>query len=65
MPEAAKKSKKNRKAGRNSVFCKHYAATFKGEKNKILKLEKRLRNHPNDECAVKALALTKALVYGH
>lgn len=65
MPQQAAKSKKNRKVGRNSVSCAYYRKTFKGEKNKILKLEKRLRTHPNDESAIKALALTKALVYGH
>lgn len=53
---ATKPSKKHRKHGRNKVHCDIYRREGRETKNKIRRLRKRVANHPNDRCAVHALA---------
>jgi hypothetical protein len=45
---AHKGGKKNRKWGRNKIKCQRYALERRGEKNKVKKLKKHLRHHPED-----------------
>jgi hypothetical protein len=62
--QKAKKSKKQRKLGRNAVYCQYYAATNRREKNKIKTLNKHLARFPDDKVALKALELCKLVVRG-
>lgn len=57
MAEAKKKnkSKKNRKFGRNKIFCEGYKRRGQREKNKAVKLQKHVNSHPNDRTAFHAL----------
>jgi hypothetical protein len=56
----AKSSKKNRKFGRNSVYCTMYKNTGRQEKNKQIKLERHLKKYPNDLKANGVLQRIKA-----
>jgi hypothetical protein len=56
VKQKAKQSKKQRKFGRNAVTCDIYRREGRETKNKIRRLRKRVANHPNDRCAVHALA---------
>ena len=60
--EQAKKSKKNRKTGRNAVYCKFYAQTHRRERNKIVKLKKHLKAFPDDKCAQDTLKRLQLMV---
>lgn len=55
VAKKAKKSKKQRKVGRNAEFCKFYRLTHRRERNKLVRLEKHMKRHPNDKCAQKAV----------
>jgi hypothetical protein len=46
--------KKNRKHGRNAQFCTFYRNSGRRDRNKLVKLLRRLRHHPNDLVAVQA-----------
>lgn len=59
-----KKGRKNRKHGRNSVFCKVYKLSHRRERNKAKRLNKHLSRHPGDRCAVQALKVAKAAYSG-
>lgn len=48
--------KKNRKYGRNKVWCQAYRARGQREKNMVLRLRKHTAHHPPDRCAAAALA---------
>ena len=61
-PHRAKKTKKNRKHGRNSVFCLYYKNSNRREKNKVKKLTKHLARFVNDNCAKVALGNTKVVL---
>lgn len=50
-----KGSKKNRKFGRNKVFCEAYRRSGRREKNKARRIERHLRIYPGDGCAREAL----------
>ena len=58
----AKKTKKQRKFGRNSVWCAAYKNTNRREKNKMKKLVKHLARFGNDNCAKVALGNTKTAI---
>lgn len=60
----AKASKKQRKHGRNAIFCKAYKSTSRREKNKLKKLEKHLAVFVDDYVAKHALAACKKIVFG-
>lgn len=53
MP-GAKKSKKQRKVGRNAASCARYKNEHRREKNKLRRLTKHLALFPNDHCATGA-----------
>ncbi len=53
-PQKAKKTKKQRKHGRNKVFCNAYKLTHRRERNKIVRLKKHLIRFPADLVAKKA-----------
>jgi hypothetical protein len=55
----AKKTKKNRKHGRNAAFCLAYKNSNRREKNKVKKLTRHLVAFANDRCAVHCLANLK------
>jgi hypothetical protein len=61
-PQKAKKGKKQRKWGRNKIYCSYYALTHKREKNKIKRLKKHLVRFPQDQCAIKAMEHCELLV---
>lgn len=64
-PQRAKKSKKNRKVGRNANACKVYVLSKRREHNKVIRLKKRLSRHPNDKVAQAALVRFKAAISGY
>lgn len=51
--QKAKKSKKQRKVGRNAQFCLRYRNERRGEKSQCLRLSKHLMRHRNDTVAKK------------
>lgn len=53
------KKSKCKAAGRNKRKCKIYQDSKRRERNKMRKLKKRLRTHPNDTCITVALARIK------
>lgn len=50
----AKQGKNNRKVGRNKDTCAAYKAARTASKNKIKRMVRRLRTHPNDKSALQA-----------
>lgn len=58
----AKKSSKQRKYGRNAVYCLTYKNTNRREKNKIKKLVKHLAKFANDDCAKNAIKAAKVAI---
>jgi len=54
--QAPKKGKKNRKHGRNAVYCTRYRNEGRGLRNKKRKIRRHIKRHPGDASAVKALA---------
>lgn len=52
--------KKGAKVGRNQDACKAYRTSQNYDKNKIRKLRKRFRHHPNDESAIAAWKIAHA-----
>lgn len=65
VKKKAKKSKKQRKVGRNAAFCQYYRNTNRREKNKIKRLKKHLISFPTDRCAKDAIDRCKAVVSGY
>lgn len=59
-PHRAKKTKKNRKHGRNKNSCLFYKNSKRREHNKVIRLKKHLARFPNDACASTAMAVAKA-----
>lgn len=59
VQKRAKKSKKNRKHGRNVDYCKSYAARHQQEKNQLKRLRKHLDRFPDDAAAKAAVARLK------
>ena len=55
LPKKAAKGRKNRKYGRNQLWCAAYRARGQREKNKAVRLKHHLARHPNDTCALAAL----------
>jgi len=60
----AKKSKKNRKHGRQSVYCLHYKNSHRREQNKLVNLKKHLARFPDDATA-KAAVIVCRVALGH
>jgi hypothetical protein len=60
----AKKTKKQRKFGRNAKYCLYYKVTHVREKNKMKRLKKHLIKFPNDKCALEAINRCKMIVTG-
>jgi hypothetical protein len=58
----AKKSKKQRKVGRNANYCLFYKTTRVREKNQLVRLKKRVAAHPNDRVALAALDNCKVIL---
>lgn len=50
-----KKSGGLRKIGRNKDWCKAYRSRGQRLKNKVVKIRRHLKKHPNDRIAYKAL----------
>ena len=46
---APKKGKKNRKHGRNKVYCHRYEVEDRRDKNKVKRRIRHLKKHPNDK----------------
>lgn len=59
-PHRAKKTKKNRKHGRNSGPCLHYKNSKRREHNKVKRIKKHLVRFPGDACAKTAMEKAKA-----
>jgi uncharacterized protein YbgA (DUF1722 family) len=59
-PHRAKKTKKNRKHGRNAHFCLQYRNRNREVLNKVVRLKKHLVRFPNDVCAKAAMEAAKA-----
>jgi hypothetical protein len=58
----AKKSKKNRKHGRNNISCLVYRNTKRRERNKLVRLRKHLTRLPGDACAKAAVDRVKLVL---
>ena len=58
------RSKKNRKHGRNSNFCKAYRNSNRREKNKVKAIRKHLENHPQDVAAKSAFERLRDAIRG-
>lgn len=65
VPHRAKKTKKNRKYGRNAIACASYKNSNRRERNKIIKLKKHLVRFPDDKVAAAAVEGCKVAVRGH
>lgn len=63
--QKAKKSKKQRKVGRNARYCLKYALSRRREHNKIRRLKKHLVKFPNDKCAITAVDLANTAIRGY
>ncbi|HYT42967.1 MAG TPA: hypothetical protein VEP90_11535 [Methylomirabilota bacterium] len=62
MADSAKKSKKQRKVGRNAEYCKFYAVTKRREKNKLRRVKKHVARFPDDKVALKCIDILKAII---
>lgn len=62
--QKAKKTKKQRKFGRNSATCAAYAASHRRERNKLLRLKKHLVRFPGDAVATVAADRCRIAVGG-
>lgn len=58
----AKSSKKGRKIGRNEKWCKAYRSRAQRERNKIVKMERHLSTHANDNACLARLEIIRARV---
>lgn len=65
MADKAKKSKKQRKVGRNSAYCLRYKNSHRREQNKARRLKKHLERFPNDLCAKKAVENCVKVIRGY
>lgn len=59
---SAKDSKKQRKVGRNAVYCKNYKNRNVRERNKIVRLRRHLARFGGDRCATTAVDRAKAII---
>lgn len=64
LPHRAKKTKKNRKHGRNKNSCLFYRNSNREAHNRVRRLKKHLIRFPDDECAKVALATAKIACKG-
>jgi hypothetical protein len=62
MAQKAKKTKKQRKFGRNAAFCLRYRNSRRREHNKLRRLKKHLARFPGDAIALKAVDLCKVVI---
>ena len=60
-PQRAKRSKKNRKIGRNVRYLARYVAEHRYAKNKVVKLDRHLKRFPDDACAKASRDLHRAM----
>jgi hypothetical protein len=58
----AKRTKKQRKYGRNAKYCTWYAATHQREKNRLKRLLKHIKRHVADLCALQAVQVCKTVL---
>jgi len=54
--------RKTRKYGRNKAACEYYKNTHQRENNKLNKMEKRLKSHPNDKGAQEVVKKLKKVL---
>ena len=62
--QKAKKTKKQRKFGRNAQYCLFYKLSHRREHNKVRKLKKHLVRFPNDKCALAAVESCMLIIRG-
>ena len=48
MATQSQQGNKNKKYGRNKAKCARYAANHKRERNKVRRIRRHLKQHPND-----------------
>ena len=65
VKKKAKKSKKQRKVGRNANYCTFYKLSHRREHNKVKRLKRHLVKCPNDKCAEAAIERCVALIRGY
>lgn len=58
----AKKTKKQRKYGRNAAYCLRYKNSNRRERNKVIRLRRHLVRHPGDGIGKAALDRCKAVL---
>lgn len=64
-PQKAKKTKKQRKYGRNAAYCLRYRSSNRRERNKLKRLSKHLVRFPDDVTALAAVERCKLLIRGY
>jgi len=62
--QKAKKTKKQRKFGRNAKYCLFYKLSHRREHNKVRRLKRHLANFPNDKCAQAAVESCMLVIRG-
>jgi len=55
------KGKKNRKWGRNKVYCQRYRIEGRREKNKLIKLNRMLKSQPYNKDILRAINRIKQI----
>lgn len=60
----AKKSKKQRKNGRNAVFCDIYRRAMRAEHSKLRTVRKHVVRHPGDAVAVATIERLNNVIRG-
>lgn len=58
----AQTGKGQRKAGRNKIPCQRYRNEMRQEKNKLRRLRRHLKRHPNDTPAVPVMEALRKMV---
>ncbi|MBI2039919.1 hypothetical protein HYT18_02505 [Candidatus Microgenomates bacterium] len=54
--------RKGRKIGRNKAKCERYRLSHRREKNKIRKILKHLKKHPNNTAALRRIEELKRII---
>lgn len=65
VKKKAKKSRKQRKVGRNAKYCLVYKLSHRREHNKLKRLKRHLVKFPGDKCAEASVELCMSVIRGY
>ena len=60
--QKAKKTKKQRKYGRNAASCQRYRLEMRGEKSQLRRLRKHIKRFSADRCAERAISSLETIL---